>query len=270
MNQNELQRQKRGQVSAAEIKRYEETSVNELSSLLNSAEPKKRTIAATLIGNKKILKIIPQLCESIILEKSLYPRIAMSEALGKMGEPAVVPLISLLGKIGSNQEKELPQKYFAKKSFPLARDMAARTLVKIETTAIPHLMAKITTGTQFEIQQALDAIGGIISRTKDFRPLPVLLHALTAYSSDEITTWKLIRTLSVFKSNEVIGPLLKMLTHAKPSIRWEAARSLGQVGISTPEVVKALQNRLNDENCEVRKAAKIALESIRGVRRMGF
>ncbi len=256
---NELNRQKRGQVSAAEVKQYEDVSVAELGSLLNSAEPKKRTIAATLIGNKKILDMIPRLCHSISREKSLYPRIAISEALGKMGEPAVIPLISLLGKIGANQEKELPQKYFAKKSFPLARDLAARTLVKIGTPAIPYLTAKITTGTEFEIQQALDAIGGIVSRTSDYRPLPVLLQALTDYSTNDITFWKLVRTLSVFKSNEVIGPLIKMLTHTQPSIRWEAARSLGQVGIPTPEVIEALQKGLNDESSEVRKASKIAL-----------
>lgn len=262
MELKRLQRQKRGQVSAAEIKRYEETSVNELSSLLNSAQPKKRTIAATLIGNKKILEFIPQLCQSILYEKSLYPRIAISRALGKMGEPAVVPLISLLGKIGSNQEKELPQKYFAKKSFPLARDLSARTLVKIGTPAIPYLIAKLTTGTPFEIQQALDAIGGIVSRTGNHRPLPVLLQILTADTTDVITTWKIVRTLSAFRSPAVIEPLLKMLTNDQPPLRWEAARSLGQVGISTPEVVKALQNGFDDEDSEVRKAAKIALDSI--------
>lgn len=96
-----------------------------------------------------------------------------------MGEPAIIPLIALLGKIGTNQEKTLPSKCFAKKSFPLARDLAARTLVKIGTPAIPYLMTKLTTGTPFEIQQALDAIGGIVSRTSDHRPLPVLLQILT-------------------------------------------------------------------------------------------
>lgn len=261
---NKLNRQKRGQISAEEVKHYEDASADELGIFLNNDDPQKRTIAATLVGNKKMIEMIPQLCQSIIREESLYPRIAISEALGKMGEPAVIPVIALLGKIGANQERELPKKYFAKKSFPLARDMAARTLVKIGTPAIPHLMAKITAGTQFEIQQAIDGIGGIVSRTKDFRPLPILLQALTDYSSDEITTWKIVRALSAFKCFAVVEPLIKILiVHDQPALRWEAARSLGQVGISTPKVVKTLQNRLNDENCEVRKAAKIALESIR-------
>lgn len=262
MELNRIQRQRRGQVSPAELGEYKNASLAELASLLNSAEPKKRTIAATLIGNRRILELIPRLCHCLSHERSLYPRLASSEALGKMGEPAVVPLIALLGKIGSNQEKELPQKYFAKKSFPLARDLAARTLVKIGTPAIPYLIGKLTTGTPFEIQQALDAIGGIVSRTGDHRPLPVLLQILTADTTDVITTWKIVRTLSAFRSPAVIEPLLKMLTNDQPPLRWEAARSLGQVGISTPEVVKALLNGFDDEDSEVRKATKIALDSI--------
>lgn len=262
MELKRIQRQKRGQISPAELEEYKEASLTELTSLLDSTDPKKRTIAATLIGNRKILELIPRLCHCLSHERSLYPRIAISEALGKMGEPAVIPLIALLGKIGSNQEKELPQKYFAKKSFPLARDLAARTLVKIGTPALPYLMSKLATGTPFEIQQALDAIGGIVSRTGDHRPLPVLLQLLTADPTDVITTWKIVRTLSVFRSPAVIGPLLKMLTHDQPPLRWETARSLGQVGISTPEVVKLLQKGLTDENSEVRKAAQIALDRI--------
>lgn len=57
----------------------------------------------------------------------------------------------------------------------------------------------------------------------------------------------------------MIEPLLKMLTHDQPRLRWEAARSLGQVGITSPEVIQALENRLQDTNAEVRKAAAIAL-----------
>ncbi len=257
-----LNRQKRGQVSTQEVKQYENASKEQLAFLLNNSDPQKRTIAAILIGTNKITELIPKLCQSITQEKSLYPRIAMSKALGKMGEPAVKPLIALLGKIGTNHERDLPKKYFNKKSFPLARDLAARTLVKIESPAIPSLIEKITNGDQFEIQQALDAVGGIVSRTNDRRPLPILLQALADYSANEITTWKIVRTLSAFKCMEAVEPLTKMLSHAKPSIRWEAARSIGLVGIVTKEVAQSLQSILNDENTEVRKAVKITLEEL--------
>lgn len=260
-----LNRQKRGQVSAEELKQYEDTSDYELSILLKSDDSKKRTIAASLIGNKKILEMIPQLCKCLVDEKLLYSRIAISEALGKMGEPAVNPLLSLLGKIGNNQETGLPEKYCEKRSYPLVRDMAARTLVKIGRPASPGLIKQIKSGDSFETQQAIDAIGGIASRNDDKRPLPILLEVYIEYSDNEVTTWKIIRSLSAFKYIDVIEPLIQMLeNHTKPAIRWEAARSIGQVGISTPEVIRALQKALLDQNCEVRKAAKISLEQMKG------
>ena len=253
-------RQKRGQVSETEIKQHEGSSIEELARLLNSSNPKSRTIGAVLMGNKKATEMIPELCKHLQTEKSLYSRIAVSEALGKMGEPAVKPLIQLLGKIGNNQEKELPKKYFEKRSYPLARDLAARTLIKIGKPAIPYLIKIIENGDSFETQQAIDAIGGIASKNHDVSPLPVLLEVLEKYSGNEVTTWKVIRALSAFKHMEVIEPLVKMLkNHTQPAIRWEAARSIGQVGISTPEVRMVLKNAIQDQNIEVRKAAKISL-----------
>lgn len=263
-NLKELHRQKRGQVSAPEVKQYENSSLTELSALLKHDDPRKRTIAARLIGAHRKIELIPLLCKSLAMEKSLYARIALSEALGKMGEPAVIPLLALLGKIGNNQETELPQKYCAKKSFPLARDMAARTLVKLGEPAISGLMETMRGGNHFRTQQALDAIGGIVSRTHDMRSLSVLLGAFKDCADNEVTIWKIVRALSAFQHVEALGPLIEMLkNHAEPSIRWEAARSIGHVGISTPEVIRALQNGLQDQNSEVRKAAKISLERIK-------
>lgn len=112
VNMEELKkhnRQKRGQVSETEIKQHEGSPIEELARLLNSSNPKSRTVGAILMGNKKATEMIPELCKHLQTEKSLYSRIAVSEALGEMGESAVKPLIQLLGKIGNNQEKELPK-----------------------------------------------------------------------------------------------------------------------------------------------------------------
>ncbi|MDD5499192.1 MAG: HEAT repeat domain-containing protein [Dehalococcoidales bacterium] len=261
-----LKRQKRGQVLAHEVEQCEDAGVDELIALLRNKDAKKRTIAAVLSGNRRITIMIPQLCSCLVSERSLYSRIAISEALGKMGEPAVVPLIALLGKIGNNQETKLPLKYCTKKSYPLARDMAARTLVKIGQPALPALIDKIRRGDDFETQQAIDAIGGIVSKTNDQRPLKPLLETLNGPPANEVTTWKIIRALSAFKHSEAIAPLVKMLeSHPLPALRWEAARSLGQSGFSNPTVIPALQNALQDQNSEVRKAAKIALEQLKAV-----
>lgn len=111
-------REKRGQVPSRKIERFNDLAVEDLMELLNSPDPKERTITATIIGKRKYIDFVLPLCEALKKEKSLYSRIAISEALGQIGEPAVVPLISLLGKIGNNQEKELPLKYFDKRNYP--------------------------------------------------------------------------------------------------------------------------------------------------------
>lgn len=262
-----LHRQKRGQISETEVTEYAGLSGDELEVLLMSADPKKRTIAAILTGNGKIVAMIPLLCKGLLTEKALYARIAISEALGKMGEPAVEPLIALLGKVGNNQETRLPEKYCEKKSYPLARDMAARTLVKIGKSAMPGLLKKLAAGDSFETQQAIDAIGGIASKTRDQHGLLLLRQALSVYRDNAVTTWKVTRALSAFRDIEAIEPLLQMVHHAEPAIRWEAVRSLGQIGIATPELIQELDHALQDGNREMRKAARIALERIKAVKK---
>jgi hypothetical protein len=77
-------RQKRGQVSTEEIEKFNEVSLEELRELLNSNDPQKRTIGATIIGKRKYVDLIPSLCCTLEKEKSLYPRIAISEALAEI------------------------------------------------------------------------------------------------------------------------------------------------------------------------------------------
>jgi len=258
------ERQKRGQISKEEIANFNEVSTAELLVLLNSTEPVKRTTAATIIGKRKCNDFVLPLCFALAKEKALYARIAISEALGEIGEPSVPPLILLLGKIGNNQEKELPLKYFSKKSYPLARDIAARTLIKIGESAIPQLIKMIEISDGFEAQQAIDALGGIVNKTNDKTALPCVLEALDKYSENRLMVWKIVRALSGFRFVEVLAPLIRTYESSlEPAIRWEVIRSIGQIRIAADEVKALLTRSLEDENVIVRKAIKIVLENIK-------
>lgn len=253
-------RKARGQVNEAEIGMYECYTQNQLEQLLMSSASKERTIAAILMGKKTLIESIPHLLEALKNEKSLYSKIAISENLGLLGEPAVSGLVELLGLIGNNQERELPIKYFDKKSYPLPRDIAARTLVKIGSPAIPQLMQTAQSAKRFVLSEGIDAIGNIASNTNDARPLTYMLEALNAHMSDSFLTWKYMRALSGFKVESVIQPLIEAYEkNTEPAIRWECIRSLGQVGIMTPEVENLLAKALEDENGEVRKAVAISI-----------
>lgn len=257
-------RKKRGQISSEELEAYAELGAERLIEMLNSDNPQERTIAATILGNRKDEKGILPLCNSLKNEKALYSRIAMSEALGKMGETAVPPLIKLLGKIGNNQEKELPEKYFKKKSFPLARDMAVRTIIKIGKPATPYLIEVMKEQDDYTSQHAIDALGGIAANTGDKRALPLLINGIKAYADNEITLWKIIRSLSGFKhSSEALPPLLNILeSDYDAAIIWESARTLGQIGINRPDVINALCKLEESDHPEVKKAAQNALISL--------
>lgn len=256
-------RQERGQISIGQIEPYFSLSAESLLELLYCHNAQKRTIGATIIGIKHYVDLILPLCVVFKNEKCLYTRIVMSEALGKLGEPAIIPLISLLGRIGNNQEKALPEKYFNKKSYPLPRDLAARTLVKIGTVAIPELLVILKINDGFEAQQAIDALGNIASNTKDSTALPTILRLLDEYSNNKLMLWKLVRALSGFKFNDVIEPLIKVYKlNPEPPLRWEIIRTIGQIGIPTSAVIKLLTESINDNNAHVRLAAKIAMKQI--------
>lgn len=264
-NKKKLDREKRGQISPEELDAYVEFQTKDLIEMLSTDNPQKRTISATILGNREDKKSIVHLCNSLKKEKALYSRIAMSEALGKMGEEAVPPLINLLGQIGNNQEIELPKKYFNKKSFPLARDMAARTIIKIGKPAITYLIKVMEEQDDLIVQQAIDALGGIAAKTGDKSALPVLLNGLERYPDNEITLWKIIRALSGFKhNNEALLPLLNILeSDYDAAIIWESARTLGQIGISRSDVTEVLQKLEKNDHPEIKRAAKNALINLK-------
>jgi FOG: HEAT repeat len=257
-------REKRGQISLEDTLPYIDASTESLIEMLKADKPWERTISAVILGNQRDETVIKPLCIALENEKSLYSRIAMSEALSKIGEPAVPPLIKLLGVIGKNQETELPNKYFKKKSFPLVRDMAARTLVNIGKPATPYLITVLGDGNEFKVQQALDALGGIAAKTGDKRALPSLIK-FDIDSNGIITFWKFIRSLSGFKTDEkAIKPLILVLKGIHdPPIIWESIRSLGQIQITTPETLTIVESFINDEHPEIKMAAENTLNILK-------
>ncbi len=269
-NEKKENRKKRGQISPDDIISYLDFSTESLIEMLKTDNPREITISAVILGNRGDENAIKPLCTALENEKSLYSRIAMSEALSQIGEPAVVYLIEFLGEIGKNQEIDLPLKYFKKKSFPLVRDMAARTLVRIGRPATPYLMDVLENGNEFKTQQAIDALGAIAAKTGDKRALTTLIARmeqiedldLTESVNDPVTLWKIIRALSGFRNNkEASNPLIAVLnSHHDPPIIWEALRSLGQIQIAKSDNLRIIQSFIHNENHEIRVAARDALK----------
>jgi len=259
--------------------------------MLSDKDPQKRTIAGTLLSNdldndfvSDIDKdyVINSLAKSFNEEKALYSRIAISQSLASYGEAAVPFLINLLGEIGNNQERELPKKYFNKKSFPLPRDLASRTLANIGPVAIPYLIDVLNDNTNnianFKKEQVLDAIGAIAYKYDDQRAYASIndFFIKTISSEDmggeyeKIIVWKIARSLSGFKNNKnalnLVIDILKRFDNVN-EIQWESIRSIGQIGIVNNDVEIILNdfdnkvsNSVNNIGDSVDSQIKLALE----------
>lgn len=210
----------------------------------------------------------------------------MSESLASYGEDDVPCIIQLLGEIGNNQEKELPKKYFNKKSFPLPRDLAARTLVKIGETATPFLIEILNDNNfisnNFKKEQALDAIGSIAYKYNDHRAFDsinnLFINIISSDDNNEFTNiliWKIVRSLSGFKTNEKALNLLIAIMESFNNInyiQWEAIRSIGQIGIVNERIKHILGNfeknvpdnidNIKDSDFQLRLALNVSKESL--------
>jgi HEAT repeat protein len=252
-------RARRGQTSLQEDGLFATFSDQKLFDLINDADAQKRTSAAKLLGVRKNKNAVPLLCERLKIETALYTRIAISEALGAIGEPAIAELIGLLGKLGNNQHYELPQKGFYKKSYPLPRDIVARTIVKIGCPALMPLEQVVLDADRASIREAIDAIGQIAFHEGNLSSEKVLLTAYQKYYLDPVIRWKIVRAFQAFPTEKVRALLETIIcSRLSPELRWEAIRSLGQHGRKASAKIMAYAQ--NDVHEEVRAMARLFLK----------
>ncbi len=243
---------KRGYISSNQLLKNQNSSENELLKLLTSKEAAQRSIAATLLGERKSEKAVNPLCDALKKEKALYSKIAISEALGNIGIASVNALIGLLGKIGKNQYKSLPDKPFEKWNYPLPRDIAARTIIRIREVAIPHIIQALPILQRGSLSEAIDALGYISFYCQNTSANKLIFNLLELFQKDNLIIWKLITCLQSFPSvetEEILGQFL--LNHPQAAIRWEAARSLGQICNKVPEPLILGLNDIDRYVCEM-------------------
>jgi HEAT repeat protein len=250
----------RGQTTLEEDNLFLVYSDQELFGLINDVDARNRTSAAKLLGVRKCIDAIPILCERLKLEEALYSRIAICNALGVIGEQSIPALIDLIGKIGSNQHESLPEQGFYKRSYPLPRDLAVRTIIRIGVPALRPLEHVVLTADRYQRLEAIDGIGQIAFYEGDLSSEPVLLKAYKKYSSDQIVAWKIIRAFQAFPTGKV-RELLEVIirSNPRPELRWEAVRSLGQHRRNVTEDLLELSQ--NDVDGEVRKISKLFLKT---------
>lgn len=216
---NNSQRKQRGWVENSELSAYKNKSINELSNLLFSENAGERTIAA---------KLIPLTCEvsDILLsrlktEPALYTRLALTEKLESGDQSTALRMIEFLADIGDNQHRT-PIAPSKKKSFPLPRDLIARSLGRMKPEIFPTLLAAAEQLPSSQLSELIDAIGYMafyhpaLATTENYQRL---LQIKKAHSNEPLIQWKFLICFSAFPQSTELLQLEEQFTE-------EAQRSL--------------------------------------------
>ncbi len=272
MDQLEAKRQARegrGEITADFAERFEGYSDQELTAFLDSRNPQIRTAAAQILGKRKVLIAAPDLCFRLKKEKALYVRIAISDALSSIGAAAIPEMLKYVGKIGGNQYQDLPSEIFRKWNYPLPRDVMIRSIIRMGIPALRELNESLFQSGEPEVSEIIDAIGHISFYSNDRSSFGSLVRIITEYHQNELIVWKVLRALQAFP-NPRTYQILKhfLLNGAMPQFRFEAARSMGQIGTKTAE--EHLEMVRNDSDDKVRTMVQLSLKHIYGIRRNGL
>lgn len=227
--------QRRGLASAEDIRSLKDLPASGLITLLHSEDAVARTAAAYNLFLMDDLAVV-HLLEQLSIEKSLYTKIAICEVLEKGGLDAARKMTAYLGKIGCNQHRMLPAKISAKKSYPLPRDIIARSLGKMDTSVLPALLDVLQSGDEAKISEVLDALGFMAFYHKEVATeenAQAVYRVLHDFADNALIVWKSVVCLSAFPLPQSIM-ILQDFSAQKGLLGAEADRSLRLISTRQP------------------------------------
>jgi len=240
MKSSKDQLRNRGYVTLEDIEIYNSFSKSKLIELLESKESYIRTIGVNLLSTKFELDnyMVNLFCNMLVTEKNLYTKIELCNALSKTQVNSIKIMLNYLGVIGNNQYKELPEKLFTKKSYPLPRDIIARTLAHMNIEILPELLWVLKSNDIFTVREVIDALGFICyynSSNFNEAVLQGLILCMNKHHEDYIIRWKIVRSLESFNSNIALDILTDVAENDPIEIiRDEAKRSISIINKKYP------------------------------------
>lgn len=138
---------KRGMIEQIDIDSIISLSYSELISLIDSKLSIERSASIHLLSNKVSCDnedFVAVLLKRLSIEKSLYTKIEICNALEKGSEKTARQMVQYLGCIGNNQHRWLPDRISKKISYPLPRDIIARSLGKMNGSIIYNTNFKLS------------------------------------------------------------------------------------------------------------------------------
>ena len=225
--------QKRGFASADVISSLENLPASQLITLLHAEEAVIRTAAAHNLFPLDDW-VTTHLLEQLSVEKCLYTKIAIGQALEKGSLHTARKMTPYLGKIGGNQHRTLPERISAKQSFPLPRDIIARSLGKMDSSIFPALLDVLYGKEEMKINEVLDAIGFMSFYHPEIATegnAQAIYKVMGDFRDNVLIVWKSIICLSAFPQQQSVMILHGFASHnnllgeeAKRSLRLISAR----------------------------------------------
>lgn len=227
---------KRGLFTTEDINKFQNYSDHELFLLIDSPIPAERSAAIFLLSGRfhvENLGFIHALLERLCIEKCLYTKLEICKALENGNTETAKLMLPYLGRIGNNQYKALPNRSSSKKSYPLARDIIARSLGRMNTSILPVLFHELKHSHEEQISELIDAIGYMLF----YNPHCIkddyfnsVIDLMEQYSENKLIVWKCITCLSSFRTQACINKLTQIIDNNQNNlIQSEAERSLALI-----------------------------------------
>ncbi|MBO1306181.1 hypothetical protein JZO70_08415 [Enterococcus sp. 669A] len=223
MKSSDTQLKARGFLDQEDLISFQSCSFEQLLELLDAKDPVARSGAARLLPltnetTKKLLQTVQQ-------EKKLYCRLEMMRKLESGDCETARMMLPYLGKIGRNQHTIPLTKPSGKKSFPLPRDLIARSLGNMSPEILPILFEQLDVLPEAELSELIDAIGQLLF----YHPEAVQeehfeqLEQVWEQTESPLIQWKLVVCFSALPQSR---NLLETIAASMPALTAEAQRSL--------------------------------------------
>lgn len=127
----------------------------------------------------------------------------------------------------------LSDKVSKKISYPLPRDIIARSLAKMDRSILPVLIEVLRSENETKISEVIDAIGFLVFYHQELatiETLNCLIDVMNIYSNNDVVIWKCVLCLSAFPVQKSID-ILNCITDKGDNnlIIDEALRSLNLI-----------------------------------------
>lgn len=206
------------------------SSKEELLELLNDDVAVNRTAALFILrGFVAINDLDEILLKMLVKEKALYTKLEICDILTTGNELTIKRMIPYIGIIRGNQYRTIPEKVSKKKSYPLPRDIIARTMAKMDPCYFAEILALLKHPEDRVVAEAIDAIGWQVFYHQELataKNYQEVLQAFIRYQDNELMKWKLITCLSGFDQST---SFLKNYVTSNKVVQREIERSLGLI-----------------------------------------